>query len=262
MSNTKFNEFELDHVPPQDTLNKHKVDGRLVWSRGHSMENYFFDFRIVRDPFRASYTEDRLDDALDCLDDALDLFENTMDAIMRLACAVSLAGHDIGIFEPIEKSISWELLDISNAHVTLDLDAWREELVRKRGKHSFNAKEVDVLLDRFAYWHARLLETSPSVARWMCHGHIGIKFLWAAYARCMVIAWRNKARAKPETGARQVVQGSDDSKLRDCIIAWVRHAIDAICEYPKEVFTLLGLNGLNGPSKMSEHPQKGVFYAI
>ncbi len=255
----EFREFELDHVPPQDNLHGHKVSGRLVWSRGHSIENYFFDFRIVHDPFRSSYTKDRSDDALDCLDDALDLFEKTMDATMRLACAVSLAGYDIGIFEPIEKSISWELLDISDAHVTLHLDAWREELINNR---RFSKKKADTLLDRFTYWHDRLLEASPSVARWMCHGHIGIKILWAAYARCMVIAWRNKARTKPETGARQIAQSSDESKWRDCIIAWARHALDNLCEYPKEVFMLLGLHGLNGLNKMSEHPQKGVSYAI
>jgi hypothetical protein len=44
----EFREFEWDN-DIRDNLGQHKVDGRLVWSRGHSIENYFFDFIILRE---------------------------------------------------------------------------------------------------------------------------------------------------------------------------------------------------------------------
>jgi hypothetical protein len=33
----------------EDTLRQHKVMGRLIWTRGHSIENYFFQVAVLRE---------------------------------------------------------------------------------------------------------------------------------------------------------------------------------------------------------------------
>jgi hypothetical protein len=40
----EFREFDFPQL--LDRVDGHKISGQLVWSRGHSIENYFFDFDI------------------------------------------------------------------------------------------------------------------------------------------------------------------------------------------------------------------------
>ena len=44
----EFREFTFSEIVG-DGLRSHRCKDRLVWSRGHSIENYLFDFRVIRE---------------------------------------------------------------------------------------------------------------------------------------------------------------------------------------------------------------------
>src|SRR5437660_10174463 len=75
----EFRGFDLDNEI-KDVIGKHNVTDRLIWSRGHSLENYYFDFSSLRRPLRHFSMTPHFDDALD-------LFEQNFEHIITLACS-------------------------------------------------------------------------------------------------------------------------------------------------------------------------------
>src|SRR5260370_11118535 len=83
----EFRGFELQDTI-LDTVGGHKVSGRLVWSRGHSVENYGFRYSLMREVFKIFTGSDQYGSALL-------LFESVFDSTLRSACAAAFAGLDL-----------------------------------------------------------------------------------------------------------------------------------------------------------------------
>ena len=107
----EFRDFERD-PELQDTLGAHKVSGRLVWSRGHSIENYLFDFGTLREPLRDFSPTPYFDVAL-CT------FELLLKPAVHLACALSLVGDDLQKFNRIKASVDWQVLCMAPGQISL-----------------------------------------------------------------------------------------------------------------------------------------------
>jgi len=227
---------EFDFAPDlRDRISGHKVSGRLVWSRGHSIENYLFDFDILRRPLRSLSTTDRFREALD-------LFETVFQTTIRLACAASIAGYRLGKLNLVSKSVNWEVLTIDPAQgqLALDYDAWKQKLVKR---HSLPAEQTSALVEQVRSWSSVVGSSDWHIARWMCHGHIGLAFVWAAYGRCVheVCHRASSDHKKAAAEARKVLKADSSVRFNVCAEWWVQRALGNHCDWPVEVLQLLGL---------------------
>jgi hypothetical protein len=215
----------------EDTIAKHNVIDRLIWTRGHSIENYYFDFSLLRGPLRDFTTTSHFSNALD-------LFEQNLEQIIKLACAASLAGLELGQLEKVKSSIDWSLLQFDTSKLIIITSNWSSNLTR--GKMSNEAAQS--LIGSFQIWLEKLSEIDFSILRWFCHGHIGIAFIWAAYARCVLEVGQRSGSKDPLNEARNVVKAEETVRCNGCASAWAERAQRKSCEYPEEIFAYLDLS--------------------
>lgn len=228
----EFREFEIGDKL-YDRLGRHWVSGRLVWSRGHSIENYYFDFSTLRHPLRTFAVTDHFDEALD-------LFEQSWQQVIRLACALSLAARDNGNkFGLVKRSIGWDIMTIDRNKVLVDINAWKRILVRR-----MNMLEIDAsgLMHSFESWSKRVEDVNFEIIRWLCHGHIGLATVWAAYGTCVFEACRIAKCVDPKAEAHRVLKAEESVRFGACADTWVQKLLsieDSV--YPIEILNLLSV---------------------
>jgi hypothetical protein len=237
----EFRGFVINDNIIIDSLNFHKVQGRLVWSRGHSVENYFFDFSVLRESLRdLSDTE--------WFSDALDLFEKLIDSTMRSACAASLTGNEIGNcgnFKLIKKSINWEMIEIYDSKVMILLDKWEKSLLDKKA----NPELAQQIISRYQYWLKIIDSTTLNDIQWICHGHIGISVIWSVYTFCVYdiccryisTTTQEEKHKIAQREATKIQSIGESNRTHSCASWWVRKAISNHCDYPIDVLKMLGL---------------------
>ena len=165
-----------------------------MWARGHSSENYFFDFATLRTPLRSLSVIDRSHEALS-------LFERVFESAIRLACIASLAGDEVQRLGVVSASVNRQILEIlpaeSGEMLVPDHNVWEKNLVRNNQLSASSAKK---LIERAHSWHNIVESSNWHVVRWMCHGHIGLAFIWAAYSRCVLETYLRDERFRKDCG--------------------------------------------------------------
>lgn len=227
----EFREFDLGNFL-NDKLNKHNVIKGVVWSRGHSIENYCFDFLTLQDPLREHSD-------IDFFDQALDRFRKLFNSTLCLACAVSLAAEQLGKLQRIKGCINWEIVKVTSSEVKLRLDVFKKELVNG---HRFTEEDYNLLIENYHKWLERVEKADISCVRWLCHGHIGLCFIWSVYGQCVYEVCENLGFENPEAEVHKVFEAKESGRLRTCISSWIRRALDNLSEYPIEVLNFLDLS--------------------
>jgi hypothetical protein len=228
----EFRGFNLDNRI-EDTIGKHNIVERLIWARGHSIENYYFDFSTLRRALRHF-------SATPHFADALALFEQNMERIIILACAIGLTGKECGILEPLKNSIDWTVLEFDiQSLVIINSAHWSKNLAKKKEMRN---KDVNFVVETFEKWLGKVTATDFNVVRWLCHGHIGITVIWAAYARCVLEACQKAGYGNPRGEASKVLGANETVRCNGCASEWVQQALLKTCEYPREIFTMLDLS--------------------
>jgi Protein of unknown function (DUF4435) len=222
----EFNEFE--YVSDfQDKLNGHKVEGRLVWSRGHSIENYFFEYSILRESFRNLVV-------IDCFSEALELFSHVLESILKIACAVSLASERIGKLKRIRPTISRQFFQIINNEIVMKLEDFKQNLI---DKYNFTLEDAENFCTEYTDFNTRVISFEDiQVIRWLCDGHTGMNLIRTGYDLCIdqVDATEKEVDTYPRT--KEIIQ------INNFANSWVRKALDGQCAYPQEVFQLFGID--------------------
>ena len=77
----------------RDKLRTHRCQGRLVWSRGHSIENYVFDFEVMKQPLLDFATNDEVAMI------ALGMLQEQFSEVIRIACALGIVALEQGTIE-------------------------------------------------------------------------------------------------------------------------------------------------------------------
>lgn len=226
----EFREFELENEIT-DLIDCHNTIDRLIWSRGHSIENYYFDLEILYRPLRHHSTTS-------FYEDALVLFGQVFEQAIRLACAIGLAAYDHGLLKPAKSSISWEILALNVHKLTINLQEWERFLIQKQKIQKIDANTVIV---SFQTWLEKVSETDFKSIRWLCHGHIGITFIWATYARCLFEVCRKEGVPEPQREVRKVLGADETVRFNGCASEWAQQASNHSCEYPSDIFDYLGL---------------------
>ena len=114
----EYRKFRLDDRV-EDKLKAQRRQGRLVWSRGHSIENYLFDFDTVRTPLRVCTPDPEI------AQNALEVLRANFEEIVNIACSLGLAARDFGQMELVRRTVTWDLAVLSGPNVQWDTDKWR-----------------------------------------------------------------------------------------------------------------------------------------
>lgn len=212
----------------QDQIKNHRVDGRLVWSRGHSVENYYFDFETLRAPI-SSLSPTRYQQV------ALDMFEKNFEGIIRMACSSSLLGLEMGNFQIIKSSISWNVFDVDDGEISLNTNTLKKELEKK----NVRSETIQIITDRYPYWRGLVNMADFDVVRWACHGHIGLSFIWSTYKRLVYEVSLKDGTQRPEREVERALDAKEEIRFIACAQNWIKRALGNETVFPYELLELL-----------------------
>ena len=218
----EYREFDREAVA--DKLGCHNQILRLVWSRGHSIENYFLDYQIIHESLLGL-------SSVECFDKAIKDFANCFEKAIRIACALGLTGFEMGNSEMIRKCIHPDLFNIQNSEIILQIELWKDFLKERK----VTDEEVLKAVNSFQSWIGKLTDVSFETVRWLCDGHSGIKMVWTVYYRCVFV----NTSENPKNDANKIYQISEDTRFQ-ALASWlVRKAKAKESVYPYEVLNLL-----------------------
>jgi hypothetical protein len=220
--------------PLNDHINAHTVADRLVFSRGHSIENYLFDFKV-------------LSEALDLLTttaysrEALDVFKENFDATLRVACALSLTAAKARVLTASKSSISRDLISIAApSGVNFLFEEWIQVLKSK--SKGIDLDQERALRESFPVYENKVSQASIALVRWICHGHFGYDLLRSTYERAILeVCPSLEIQEKEVSGISWVKK---DKLLFSFINSWIKQIVNENFEYPIAIFELLEIYSL------------------
>lgn len=219
-------EFEGFILEPNidDISRSHQTNGSLVWSRGHSLENYFFDIRVIKRSIFALSTSDQ--------SQVLYLFEENVIYVLQIACAITLSALELGkrkkipqIFARVSSSLRDVELTIHETGVDLELSNWQSKLIQILNSPDL----VGSFEELFKRNLIRVQATNSEVVRWLCHGHIGMYLVAKFYNTCQQVSGT--------IGKEQTDLLNPDHTLKFAVLAsfWATLALTDDIEHPKEL---------------------------
>lgn len=213
----------------KDNLQGHEIEGRMVRSRGHSIENYLFETACLCESLEFIST-------ISYAREAIELFQSVFESAIYSACVIGLAAAKSNLLKKIQNTISWELIELGRQKVIFFLEDWLRELANKR---NLSPEEIKNLSENYAIYTNYVNEASFSVIRWLCHGHTGYDFLRETYIKCATeVCPRDRNYSKEISNVNWMKK---DRMFEQLTNFWVKTALDKSGEYPREVFDILDL---------------------
>ena len=227
-------EFRDFNLQPNlaDNISGHKVNGRLVWSRGHSIENYLFEFIVLHNPLR-DFSE------TEYYREALNTFEFFFDDILIISCALSLAAYEIDAINRVIGTINRGLFDLTDGSLVLDRIAWRELLLSRAG---FSNLEVNDLIKQYDKFVKKLPSEDINIVRWLVHGHLGFQVFWIFYSYCVYHVFPGRNHSKKQKEAQKVMSAKLGVRFNRAASSWVGQFSNDYDKYPIDLLNLLGID--------------------
>jgi hypothetical protein len=225
----EFRGFEISDTLI-DSLSTHRSANQIVWSRGHSVENYFFCLEVLKIPLRSISNT--------CFyEEALSLLERSLPSIIRLAAAVSMSALQTNLLSLLGRSVTPELLRSSDSRISIDQEVWLETL---QNRHKLDRIKACAALHAFQLWSSRLEGVSNDTCKWACHGHIGLSVILASYISLLELVARKNGSSDPR-GEAKAIQRLDDATMM-CIFGerWVSLCISDSVDSPIETLKEIG----------------------
>lgn len=213
----EFDDFSDDI---KDLAQQPKVVGRyLVYSRGHSIENYFFTVETFSGAFRSLV-------GVSSLLDVLQKFDAVFQSALAIGCALGLAARDHNCLGIIRDSVRLETIEVSDL-VVVDTSKLRAVLASRL------ELKVDALIQNFQQWLQKVVAADRHVVRWMCDGHIGYIILWHTLIQCVqLISDGNMSEVALVRGTQK------DARLNACAEVWAR-SLSRTSEHPQRLLDML-----------------------
>lgn len=236
----EFREFDYSNLL-QDKVNGHKIDGRLIWTNGHSIENYFFDISTWKETFDAFPISS-------CYLEAFHLFESKFTDILQIACSLSLAAISENLCKLVSNTLNWNCIEIKTQSMQLNTTEWATELKKKK----LDQIRIDNIIDKFKQYVDIVSISNLEVVRLLCHGHIGFNLIFAVYGKCLYTVCLSNGIATPEEEANKINKNKD-MRFNLCAKAWnINNALDIelndSVDFPLKCFYLLMKEHLKLPS--------------
>ena len=231
----EFRKFRLGNMIA-DRLQTQRTLDRLVWSRGHSIENYLFDFQVFRVPLRDSSVNGEIAEI------ALQSLEQNFQEILSVACALAFAGKETDMLDVVRGTVHFDPIMPPNALVFWDVEVWGKRIVQ----HSrLNVQQSDALATSFERWLNVVKSSNPSDVKWACDGHTGIRLIWEAYAQYVFCASQLRPGVGPTAGNQRAAITGIPLPLRFNYLArsWANLTAYPDPDTPFVCFDLIGAGG-------------------
>lgn len=170
----EFREFYDFSTILKDRLKTHKMDNCLIWTRGHSIENYLFEISVWKETF-FGYPTSRY------YQDSFSLFESKFDDILKLSCALSLAAWSEDLISLVAKTLNWSFIEIKSNSIQIDFTSWKSVLKKQK----LDTGKIDNLVNKINQYLDVASNSNLDVIRWLTHGHIGLNLMFAVYGKCL-----------------------------------------------------------------------------
>ena len=218
----------------QDHMRRHYNRGRLVWSRGHSIENYLFDFDVVSGPLADSSPNQSVAVS------ALKILRHDFTGILSIACALGLTAHEQNMVSPVRGTVDWRNLELSQSKFHWDTEKWSDSLNQYT---SLDSNASKTLVDRFGRHLISINDADEDDIRWLCDGHIGLKLIWNAFARAVYEVSSSNTSVKPHRDKHVARLLSINESARFNIVArnWASLKGDDANASPVLCFRLIGI---------------------
>lgn len=224
----EFRKFSWENGELIDQISRHFIDDRILWTRGHSIENYFLDEKILKTPFQIISGE--------VFQKSYNLFKKNLNSYLRVACKLSLVALKLDCLKKIRTSLGWDIIE---ENASLNIKQWKIQL-NKIGFDSPSIEKITTAYEEFSY----IIDSADTeTVRWFCDGHLSFYFLWCAFARC-VYAITEQINDKA-TMAQRILKYGDEHRFNSCASAWAKSSQANLCEYPKDIFAMLNLSEEN-----------------
>ncbi len=231
----EFRKFRLGNMIA-DRLRTQRTLDRLVWSRGHSIENYLFDFQVFRVPLRDSSVNGEIAET------ALQSLEQNFQEILGVACALAFAGKEMDMLDEVRGTVHFDPIMPPNSLAFWDVEVWKKGIVQ----HSrLSVQQSDALAASFERWLDVVKASNPSDVKWACDGHTGIRLIWEAYAQYVFCASQSRPGVGPTAGNQRAAITGIPLTLRFNYLArsWANLAAYTDPDTPFVCFDLIGTGG-------------------
>ncbi len=218
----EFRGFQLSESV-SDEISSHYLSGRLLWSRGHSIENYFLDYSLF------SHAIGNLSSSTHCFE-ALSVLEPLFPSMLRLACAIGLTAKEHRRLGAIRDKLRWKGIYLES-EAKLDQVFWAEQLGQE---HGWMQQEIQAMFDSIRSWLANLNNCDNETVRWLCDGHLGLAVALATFQRAVYEVTRRDSGA-----ADNAVTFKREHYLQTCAYEWAKQACLGQAIWPEELVNLL-----------------------
>lgn len=226
----EFRYFEVKSCNISDKLTSLQLKERLICSRGHSIENYFFDFVNIKIALSILCCIDNIHE----LYQAINLFSKVFESSMYIATMISIIGNQIncsGYFKRILLSIDASIFKIEQDRASINLESWQIKL-----RKNFNENEIEKIINSYQSQHQVITNNNIDLIKLYSHGHIGFECFLAVYA-CYIYEVSQKNKKS------NMFRFNKDQLYIIFAKFWAIRAKENKnnCNYPKEIFSMLGI---------------------
>jgi hypothetical protein len=214
-----------------DRCPRHNNSDGIIWTRGHSIENYYFDIDLLNGTLGNFAKTIHFDEVLD-------LFSLHFEQTIRIACALSLASRDTRTLSILKERgrIEWDMFGFDRKNLTFDVERWRNNLL---SSPKMNDERVTKVLKQYDFWLGKTTQSDFETVRWMCHGHIGQSCLFSVFGACIFEICRLTKQENPEYQVNKYLRVDEDFKFNALASAWVQKSISNKTIYPRELLQAL-----------------------
>ena len=226
----EYREFDLPNRFI-DQLGCHHQVGCAVWSRGHSLENYFFVpsllIAIYADYGQKARTDETIKEA------ALKLFAQFFDEGLYHALCVGMVASELKIaHKDILATLTADCFDGQTETLLFKESEWLPKIAGK------TKQQQDSIENNLTKWQTRLKSLSISCYQYICHGHIGERILFNLFLHTIncVSDGKSNARKSIETTA-----GNENDRFIDYSNGWIARQLWKTSDSPIIVLQKLEL---------------------
>jgi hypothetical protein len=227
----EFRAFNIDEYI-QDQLTTHRTIGRLVWSRGHSVENYLFEFSTLRNELRNLGISPNYS-----IQNSLQIFELNFNTIINIASSISLAAKDNDLIKLVESSFDSSAFEFIGNNIQFSPSKWSHVLSSKKRLDDSHRQSLLESLNSY------LLTTQgcdTQTLRWLCHGHIGLSLICSAFEACINRTWETESIPNGQRKLRRIDSTDRFIKFSS---QWIKQQMEipnSIHSMPFQCFQILG----------------------
>jgi|JI10StandDraft_1071094.scaffolds.fasta_scaffold135199_3 hypothetical protein len=168
----EYNDFDIND-PNIDLNPTHAGNDNLYFTRGHSMENYFFDVNVILD-----YIEFMHSSKLQS--DYKSLIVKHWKELIIYAASISFSIYKNNLIGRSENVFEYGIWDIGANNLILN-ETFFKSCLQKRGIAATTTQ--DILTDTYNIYN--ILSLKDKECRWLAHGHIGMNIIFCGLARIL-----------------------------------------------------------------------------